>query len=797
MIEKRKTIKVIMVGQICKFEFKGKVIFSKPFNLEENLNKIREKINKKMNCQYSFLTKDGKFIEQKDEEKYKLGQIKDGETIKLKEIELSQANTNGQKINVLFEGKSVYTINCNNETNLNEARKLIANSLKQDFQFIDSDSNLIDMEDEEDFTIENILTDSSISIKMESTSEDLPAPKNEDVTNSNKPKSSNKKKIQDCSKFEIIKKRKDLTIYKYSNVKRESNHVLVYQYFFDSFQASDYESAYVVLFCGKTGDGKSTALNAFFNIIKGIELEDNYRFILITEPPKAKGQAESQTDGVHLYYLKDYNNKPIILIDSQGYGDTRGISYDQKINSAFEYVFSNVISHINTVCFIAKANTNRLDVVTRYIFSSVTSLFSGDITENFVIVPTFASKDTINEGPAFVESIKTDADFLRLEDRKDQWWFALDSKSVLDNEADKITKYSFEQMKILYEKKIKKLPSKEIKNSAEVMKSRLSLRPKLDLLNETFKNLMMEQGNLQIKIKDLADISIKISDMENRIKMFESDADNLKPEELERRMKELNEVLNDRLSSLCNETEEKFINSCEFDKDGDYYTHCDKCEMNCHSICDCHFRFAGRCKIYTFGIIGEKKCEVCHCPKTCHRNDQYHWIKKRICIKKDNSSQIEEERRRNESEKQRYLNELNVKKSNKNKINSQIAELNFNKKKLEEKKMKNIEEKKEIEIKIVNTSNNIAYIIMQLKNTSDKIEMLAMNKNNVKNEDEYIESLRVQMEEIGYKDDEQREEINRMKKQNKIISEMKKNKNLTEKEIAEMLGVKNIDLESQ
>jgi hypothetical protein len=47
-----------MVGQICKFEFKGKIIFSKPFNLDENLNKIREKINKKMNCQYSFLTKD-------------------------------------------------------------------------------------------------------------------------------------------------------------------------------------------------------------------------------------------------------------------------------------------------------------------------------------------------------------------------------------------------------------------------------------------------------------------------------------------------------------------------------------------------------------------------------------------------------------------------------------------------------------------------------------------------------------------------------------------------------------------
>lgn len=111
--------------------------------------------------------------------------------------------------------------------------------------------------------------------------------------------------------------------------------------------------------------------------------------------------------------------------------------------------------------------------------------------------------------------------------------------------------------------------------------------------------------------------------------------------------------------------------------------------------------------------------------------------------------------------------------------------------------MRNLQEKNEIEVKIANTSKQIGFIIMQLKNISDKIDIYAMNKNNVKNEDEYIESLRIQMEEIGFKDEEQREEINRMKKQNKIILEMKNNKNLTESEIAEMLGVKNIDFENQ
>ena len=85
-----------------------------------------------------------------------------------------------------------------------------------------------------------------------------------------------------------MEKRDDLIYYKYSNIERTSNHKLVYQYFFDKYKVEDYSDAYVVLFCGKTGDGKTTAINAFFNIVKGVQLEDNFRFILITEPKKKK-----------------------------------------------------------------------------------------------------------------------------------------------------------------------------------------------------------------------------------------------------------------------------------------------------------------------------------------------------------------------------------------------------------------------------------------------------------------------------------------------------------------------------
>ena len=76
---------------------------------------------------------------------------------------------------------------------------------------------------------------------------------------------------------------------------------------------TNYKNAKILLFIGKTGDGKTTLINALFNIIKDIKIDDKYRFILIKEEEKEKKQAESQTDGLHLYYIKDINNNPIII----------------------------------------------------------------------------------------------------------------------------------------------------------------------------------------------------------------------------------------------------------------------------------------------------------------------------------------------------------------------------------------------------------------------------------------------------------------------------------------------------
>ena len=401
---------------------------------------------------------------------------------------------------------------------------------------------------------------------------------NKTVTNNEKKNKKTPKNKINYSKYEILEKKEGLTTYKYSNVERKSDHELVYQYFFDEFDILEVSKAFVILFCGKTGDGKTTAINSFFNIVKGIELEDEQRFILITEPVKEKGQAESQTDGVHLYYLRDYENRPVIIIDSQGYGDTRGKEYDDKVDEAFRYVFSNVIDHINSAFFIVKSNTNRIDTLTKYIFSSVTNLFSDDVAENFIVLATFANKETIKKGPAFAESIQTDADFLEIQkNMNEKWWYALDSKSILDNDTDKLTIYSFEQAKKLYDEKVKKFRPKGIKKSAEVLNTRMDLRIQVENLNDTFVDLLNEQDHLQKKEKIINETSNQISIMETKISELENMMKISNPAELEKKIRELNEELNNKLCSLNTETETKQIKTLKKDSDNKY-THCDTCK---------------------------------------------------------------------------------------------------------------------------------------------------------------------------------------------------------------------------
>ncbi|MBN3293057.1 STXA protein, partial [Polypterus senegalus] len=150
-----------------------------------------------------------------------------------------------------------------------------------------------------------------------------------------------------------------------------------------------------IMVLGATGSGKSTLINGMVNFILGVQWEDDFRFKLIHEET-SRSQAESQTSFVTAYEM-NYQDCFMVpysftIVDTPGFGDTRGIDQDKQITEQIRECFSSPqgVQHINAVCFVVQASQTRLTHTQKYIFESILSIFGKDIANNILVLITFA-----------------------------------------------------------------------------------------------------------------------------------------------------------------------------------------------------------------------------------------------------------------------------------------------------------------------------------------------------------------------------------------------------------------------
>ena len=109
-------------------------------------------------------------------------------------------------------------------------------------------------------------------------------------------------------------------------------------------------------------------------------------------------QSVSQTEWITCYSLQwlpgcliDYDLK---IIDTPGFGDTRGIDRDKKLVEQIRAVFSEQgdkgIDILDAVWFVIQAPMCRLSPTQQYIFDSILSVFGKDIASNIFVLITFA-----------------------------------------------------------------------------------------------------------------------------------------------------------------------------------------------------------------------------------------------------------------------------------------------------------------------------------------------------------------------------------------------------------------------
>ncbi|XP_039905297.1 uncharacterized protein LOC120744796 [Simochromis diagramma] len=399
-----------------------------------------------------------------------------------------------------------------------------------------------------------------------------------------------------------------------------------------------------IMLMGATGAGKSTLINGMINYILGVKWEDPYRFNLVNET-QSTSQAHSQTSEVAVYKINHQEGFQIpfslTIVDTPGFGDTRGIERDREIVEQIRNLFtsSHGVSEIDAVCFVAQAALARLTATQKYVFDSVLSIFGKDVAENIRILVTFAD----GQRPPVLEAIKAAGvpcpktkEGLPVHFKfNNSALFANNKSAEGDRMSDDDDEGDFDQM--FWEMGTKsmkrffaalnKIETKSLTLTKEVLRER--------------KQLEISVENLQVQVKlGLAKLE-EIKETREKLKEYEAEISRNENFEFEVTVKK--------------PVQEDISGS------GNYITNCQQCHVTCHYPC-AYANDADKRSCSAMGSNGY--CNQCpgKCVWNVHFNQKYKWgyedVKEKRTIK-----ELEEKYREATGEKmtvQKVIDKLNA-----------------------------------------------------------------------------------------------------------------------------------------
>uniref|UniRef100_A0A7N6AA32 AIG1-type G domain-containing protein n=1 Tax=Anabas testudineus TaxID=64144 RepID=A0A7N6AA32_ANATE len=254
-----------------------------------------------------------------------------------------------------------------------------------------------------------------------------------------------------------------------------------------------------IILLGATGSGKSTLINGIINYTVSVEWKDDFRFKLVNED-QLRSQTENQTSEVTVYKINhqegfkvDYS---LTIVDTPGFGDTRGIDRDRMIVEQLRDLFSSNdgVSEIDAVCFVVQSSLARLTPTQKYVFDSILSIFGKDVAENIRVLVTFAD----GQHPPVLEAINVSGvPCPKTEHGLPAHYKFNNSALFTDNKSAADSSDGKKHMKKFFFAALNLMDSKDLTLTKEVLRDRQQLEETVESLQKQIKDGLAKLGEIK------------------------------------------------------------------------------------------------------------------------------------------------------------------------------------------------------------------------------------------------------------------------------------------------------------
>ena len=355
----------------------------------------------------------------------------------------------------------------------------------------------------------------------------------------------------------------------------------------------------VLMIVGATGAGKTTLINGMVNYIFGIKWEDNFRLKLVTDET-TENQAHSQTSMISAYTIYPQEGSPIdfaiTIIDTPGFGDTRGMKQDKYITQQIQAFFSikgaDGIDHLDGIGFVTQAALARLTPTQNYIFHSILSIFGSDVANNIFMMVTFAD----GQHPPVMTAIK-EADI----PCKD--FYKFNNSALFANNAAKVD---------------------EDDDNFDAMFWKMGFVSFKKFFVEFAKRKSVSLTLTEEVLRERKQLEVTVQELQKQINAGVSKLEELRQEEVVLQQREAEIESNKAFTYQVEVTKQRKVNLNR----GVYVTNCLTCNYTCHENCayaddqDKH-----KCWAMDNGGVSSAKCRIC--PGSCswrdHVNNPYYF----------------------------------------------------------------------------------------------------------------------------------------------------------------------------